>query len=100
MIRQIEGFQPVLERTLFAETEAARERGVDNNRARAVQNIAPGVAESVSAGRNDDEGAAIEPAVGRRIVNRAFSDAVGTGGLAIGEIHSGDAWSERLTCRN
>src|SRR5262245_30402014 len=100
MIGQIEDLQPVLNRTRLAEAEAPRERGVDNDRAGAVQNVAAGIAKPVRTGRDYNKGVAVEPLIYGRIVHRAFGDAVGTRRFAVGEIYGGDARGEGLPAVN
>src|SRR5262245_40802229 len=100
MIGQIEGLQPVLNPTRFANAEAPRERSVDDDRAGTVQNVAAGIPKPVRTSRDDDKSAGVEPAIYGRIVHGAVGDAIGARCFAVGEIHGGDARGEGLPAVN
>src|SRR5262249_7471486 len=96
MIGQIERLGAYLEGGLLAEMETARDGEVDDERAGAVQNIAAGTAEAVCAKRDDRELSAVEPLIDGRRGKRAFADAIGTAGFAVGVVEIRDFGREGL----
>ena len=91
VIGQVEALGTELKIGPFGDKDALGYRGVEHERAGAVEDVAAAGAEAIGAERHNRERGAVEPAIDGRRVDIAFSDSVGAAGFAVGVVEVGGA---------